>query len=698
MFSKASRMLSLRNYSATLDSQDIWELKQLTTLGLNGNVTSAALEPFCGLLAIGTDRGSVLLRGSLAASYDVVLPAPRKPSVRFINFLASLQRILITDSRNSFYVYDLNNSRAPSLIWSTAISHTVNVVVTSPCHSHAFVGLDNGQCITFDMERLCSSPYTIPNLWAQHEDSKGVFRSRHVKKEPTLVDVVLHPRDLNNIFLAYEGGVILWNIVRKEIVKTYELTPTESSVKGVDSHSVTCLTVHPSGQIFAVGHMDGSISFWSLEEHTTPLALRVLPTYRSSIEGVREPIFKMAWSSFPTLDECKSLLMGLASDMTTKLPRLIGSTLDYAGGETALTVLGGIRSSEPKGVTIVQLPPYHPSNSVASQPNHAEANRSGLVASLQSIGVHRYVSWEPVDDFLLVPRESPHFNAAHDPLCIILFSKLPSQSFVTSVIQPMEFPPALVSIDHVSGSDEGSLPAGNAKLEAIPFGSSYPSTGSTIPSRFRIPFSLLTADDEILGAKLIKFDKALFLRLLRHWVDSGVDDEAEGISPNGRIPLRAGMAAPNDSIPRAARFDPFHLMITHNQDLHIKFYDFSQHLLSSSAPLKSEYPQPLPHLEIDLVKFISHPSLKGVFNDSQDTEVKSIHLTNESLECLIELSNGQIFAFVFRDGDQRYHAVPKTPTVTSGLDDDNLIMISDLPMGQLRLSICGGPVSSNLKG
>ena len=49
--------------------------------------------------------------------------------------------------------------------------------------TQAFVGLNDGQCIAYDMERLCSSPYTIPNLWGQYEDRKGVFRSRHVKMQ-----------------------------------------------------------------------------------------------------------------------------------------------------------------------------------------------------------------------------------------------------------------------------------------------------------------------------------------------------------------------------------------------------------------------------------------------------------------------------------------------------------------------------------
>ncbi len=298
--------------------------------------------------------------------------------------------------------------------------------------------------------------------------------------------------------------------------------------------------------------MDGSISFWSLEQAGTPLALHLLPTHSKSTGRDREPIFKMAWSSFPTIEECKSLLMGLASDMTTRLPRLVGSTLDYAGGETALTVLGGIQTGEPKGITVLQFPSFPQLDGSLSPTGYPEAHRRSLVESLQSTGVHHYPSWTPVDDFLLIPRESPHFGGAHDALCIVLFSKWPSGSYVNSVVQPIEFPPPLESMGSVSAENKELLHTGSAELEAIPFGSGYPTAGATLV-RFRLPSSILTADNEIRGAILLKFEKASILRLLRFWHDTGASEDSDGVSLARRIPLRAGMAVPNDSIPRAGR-------------------------------------------------------------------------------------------------------------------------------------------------
>lgn len=61
--------------------------------------------------------------------------------------------------------------------WSFSISDI------APHNIQAFLAVDHGQCITFDLDRLCLSSYNIPNVWAQHEDKNGVFRTRTVGAE-----------------------------------------------------------------------------------------------------------------------------------------------------------------------------------------------------------------------------------------------------------------------------------------------------------------------------------------------------------------------------------------------------------------------------------------------------------------------------------------------------------------------------------
>ena len=73
---------------------------------------------------------------------------------------------------------------------------------------------------------------------------------------------------------------------------------------------VTSIAVHPSGHFFAVGHADGSIAFWAVEDDNKPLLVRTLDAVDVNLvdpsaldhkapKFVREPIFKLSWSGFP---------------------------------------------------------------------------------------------------------------------------------------------------------------------------------------------------------------------------------------------------------------------------------------------------------------------------------------------------------------------------------------------------------------
>src|SRR5204862_7283577 len=79
---------------------------------------------------------------------------------------------------------------------------------------------------------------------------------------------------------------------------------------------VTAFAIHPTGHFFAVGHADGSIAFWAVEDEDRPILVRTTDSVDvdvvdgnklekllngdqvkpyDSIDG-HEPIFKLAWS------------------------------------------------------------------------------------------------------------------------------------------------------------------------------------------------------------------------------------------------------------------------------------------------------------------------------------------------------------------------------------------------------------------
>ena len=298
-------------------------------------------------------------------------------------------------------------------------------------------------------------------------------------------------------------------------------------------------------QIFAAGHLDGAVSFWSLDDPSSPLSVHVLPTNEGSQRAVgpREPIFKLAWSSFPSMDECKHLLMGRAADNVTVLPRLLGSTLDYAGGETVLTVLGGTLASDPEGVSTIQFPILRVPGAEETVIEQAEFNRAVLSECLIPLGISRYVSRFPVEDILLLPRESPHFAAARDPIAILLLSKWPSNQAPSSAVEAMEFPPPIESFGSPIRSPSLGLSSADRHI-ATPFNTRYPASSPALP-RLRLPSTMWTGRDSICGAILVLVGRGSFSRLIRQWVENGAQEEEEGVGSFRRVPLRAGIASPD---------------------------------------------------------------------------------------------------------------------------------------------------------
>jgi hypothetical protein len=287
------------------------------------------------------------------------------------------------------------------------------------------------------------------------------------------------------------------------------------------------------------------MSFWSLEDPSSPLAVRTLPAIGRD-QGVvepREPIFKLAWSSFPAMDECKHLLMGRAADNVTALPRLLGPTLDYAGGETVLTVLGGSLASDPNGVSILQFPVLNTPDGPNAAPEQPGLNRALFIESLTPLGITHYESRFAVQDVLLLPRESPHFAAARDPIAILLLSKRPGDRALSSVLEAMEFPPPIESL----GSSMDSPNLNNLSTDqhaATAFNVRYPMLSPSAP-RLRLPSMIWTGRDNICAAIFVAVGKGNFARLIRYWVEHGAQEEEEGLRPFRRVPLRAGSAFPD---------------------------------------------------------------------------------------------------------------------------------------------------------
>lgn len=90
------------------------------------------------------------------------------------------------------------------------------------------------------------------------------------------VEAKLHPLDPNQLLIAYEGGIALYNITEKHTIRTYEYIILPGAPGGHDDQTegaflerrpmCTCLAWRPDGRMFAAGYDDGSFALWSIED------------------------------------------------------------------------------------------------------------------------------------------------------------------------------------------------------------------------------------------------------------------------------------------------------------------------------------------------------------------------------------------------------------------------------------------------
>lgn len=301
-------------------------------------------------------------------------------------------------------------------------------------------------------------------------------------------------------------------------------------------------------QIFAIGHLNGSLSFWSLQHEQLCLGRHFLPSHERGGE-VREPVFKLSWNSYPDLEECRSLLSfdtagTPGSAPRPALPRLVGATLDYSGGETTLTILGGLSASEYPGVRVLQFPPFDTITYDSLSPTTNDHDRIDLLRhAVVPLGVARIIASQPVNDFLLVPRSSPHFNNAHDPVSIIQSFSIDSPRGTVQALEAVEFPPPISTSSSAAFQGSPAEDVDDYSAEVIELSE----FSEASKSEFRLPWSVIGMEGPILGFELVRVDRDAFSSLIQHWVETGSTQEAEGLSSGRRLPLRAGTAMTDTS-------------------------------------------------------------------------------------------------------------------------------------------------------
>ncbi|KAG5977141.1 hypothetical protein E4U55_007024 [Claviceps digitariae] len=372
--------------------------------GINSQISCFAYDPVQSLLAIGTSEsqfgpGKVYIFGQRRV--QKVLEPPRATSFRILQFAGN--RVVTVDKKNELGVWDLDTG---ARIAAQVLAGQVVSLVTDPVLDWAFIGLQNGDIFAFDLDRNnLSRVFRLPNFWRERDPSA---------RAASLVCMSLHPRDVGKLLLGYSHGAVIYSFKQNKAVQFFEYTlpagaPGGNGV-GVDTMRRPRLThalYHPSGTFIATAHDDGSLVLWDIKEQKV-IAARTLKDH-----GVEKPGPKPAGTSMPVS----------VSEPFTKIAWCCKENCD----DTGILVSGGQQlDSAPKSLTFIELG-LTPTYATSSWQVLADYFRGKRTISLSLPAGSQAV------DFLLIPRSSPFFGGAQDPIAVITL--LSSGEFIT-----MSFP------------------------------------------------------------------------------------------------------------------------------------------------------------------------------------------------------------------------------------------------------------------
>ncbi|KAK0500667.1 WD40 containing snare-dependent exocytosis protein [Armillaria luteobubalina] len=646
--SKFLKRYDVPDLSSDVREREDWKPAELRSFEFAIEVSALAVDPLTSLLAAGTADGLLLIWGK--PGVNIKLSIPERIGAKFVQFSVSTFQIICMDNTNRLHIWDLSNYGYPNYVCSALFDQT-NSMTLSPSHSHAFLVLQSGEIRTYDLTCHRKSSYTIPNMWKLYEDKLASSGMPEVTNAGSslAIDAVIHPRNLNLLFVAYAGGIVLSDLTQRNTLRVYDLVLPPGAPGGtgygpqdVLTHrrpEVTCIAVHPTGHFFAVGYTDGIIAYWATEDEDQPLMVRTLdsvdvnvvdghrleehltkPNNQAMPLSQREPIFKLSWSSF--------------SDSS-----------DPRGGCTTLTVLGGLYFGEPPGLSALWLPafnPPEPPTPVTEGVLHP-FYRSSMRDSLVPTRSYFYSCDGTVQDYLLIPRNSPHLSGVFDPMSILILSESTGD---TRALEAYEFPPPSFSAQEAVSSDapeedknQDTLDELSATLKSLQI--------SSDPQRLRLPWPLCNG---LLHGRLSVVGRDAYQSLV-----TAVESLVEG-----PLSLNGGYAWNDESNDmKSSKFQPNRILITCHQNLSVRFYDMSVQLLIATRPdpVQYDFPTPLPHLTVDLSLLLLDPliSMQISTTTTAPLSIQSVLFASESLESAIVLSTGNVLVFRLRDGP---HNVP----------------------------------------
>lgn len=348
----------------------------------------------------------------------VTLPLPHRASAQHLQFCG--EKLVCLDSKHDLSIYSLE---AKKIIASHSPPGVATTLATDPMLDYALLGMQTGDILAYDMDREHVAPFRIPNLWLEYEP--------RAKLSP-IVSLAFHPRDIGKLLIGYIHGAAIYSFKQNkaQFFFNYEVPPgapggdADPAAQNITRRPrLTQAVWHPTGTFVLTGHEDSSLVIWDIKDGRVVMARTITETNvnkpGASVVGssgstisVKEPIFRIAWCANQDPDD------------------------------TAILIAGGSATNSPtKGLTLWEL---------GRTPVYATSSWEALSAHFESPKRQRILPTPPnaeVVDFCLIPRTSPHFAGAHDPIAMLAIL---SSGEVISLSFPSGIPISPTNQLHVS--------------------------------------------------------------------------------------------------------------------------------------------------------------------------------------------------------------------------------------------------------
>lgn len=284
------------------------------------------------------------------------------------------------------------------------------------------MGLLPGDIIAYDLDRESLTPFRIPNLWAE--------RNPRIRHFPVLT-LAFSPRDIGKILVGYPEGAVVFsfkqNIAQKHFVYEVPLGAlggnSEVPAAELRRPKLTKALWHPNGIFVLTVHDDTSLVLWDTKDGRKIMARTIQaanvdepvanPDRRGSAGlPIKDPITQIAWCVKENTDD------------------------------TGLLVAGGHPKNEPnKALTFLDL---------GTTPNYQTSSWPMLSKYFETQKQRMTLRTPPgaeVVDFCLIPRTSPYYAGAHDPIAVIA---LLSSGELVTLSFPSGYPITPTNMLHVS--------------------------------------------------------------------------------------------------------------------------------------------------------------------------------------------------------------------------------------------------------